>query len=108
MKTDTEFQHAILAALERNPAIDTDRLDLTVAQGRARLTGSVETLAEQRAVDRALSRFDGSDGLVLAVEVRLAPVHRRTDEQVAHAVERAVRWNSVVPDDRVRATVDGG
>jgi osmotically-inducible protein OsmY len=108
MKNDTEFQHAILAALERNPVIDTDRLGITVVQGHARLTGSVETLAEQCAVDRALGGFDGSDGLVLAVEVRLAPVHRRTDAQVAHAVERALRWNSVVPHDRVRGTVDGG
>lgn len=47
-------------------------------------------------------------GLVLRLEVRLVPAHRRSDEELTQAALHALHWNSLVPDDRVKVEVEDG
>ena len=42
------------------------------------------------------------------LDVRLEPGHRRSDEDIATAVEVALKWHALVPAERVRAQVEKG
>jgi osmotically-inducible protein OsmY len=46
----------------------------------------------------------------VAVELDVKPIagHKRSDAEIGAAVESALRWNSLVPDDRVKVMVEHG
>jgi osmotically-inducible protein OsmY len=46
--------------------------------------------------------------LALELDVKLEPHHQRTDSEIAGAIEHALRWNTHVPADRIRVTVERG
>ena len=46
--------------------------------------------------------------LAIEMPVRLASSHERTDADIAAAVERAIEWNVLVPDDKIHPMVENG
>ena len=72
------------------------------------LTGHLDTFAEKFAIERALRRVAGVKAIALELDVKLAPQHKRSDTDIAAAIEQALRWNTLVPMDQVRVTVENG
>ena len=108
MKSDQELRSDITAELLWDPAVESDDIDVSVKNGIATVQGQVSTFAQNEAVSRAVHRVGGVRGLVLRLEVKLAPEHQRSDEELTEAALYALRWNSLVPDDRVKVEVEDG
>jgi osmotically-inducible protein OsmY len=108
MKNDQELKCDIAAELLWDPAVDVTGLTVSVKDGVATVSGQVETFAQNQVVARAVHRVSGVRGLVLRLEVRLVSAHRRSDEELTQAALHALRWNSLVPDDRVKVEVEDG
>ncbi len=72
------------------------------------LTGHLNTFAEKHAASRAVLRMAGVKAIALELDVKLAPDHRRSDTEIAASAEQALKWNTVIPADAVRLTVDHG
>jgi osmotically-inducible protein OsmY len=79
-----------------------------VKDGVVTLTGHLETFAEKHAALRALRRVSGVKAIALELDVRLAPHHKRNDTDIATSIEAALKWNTQVPLEAVRVTVDHG
>lgn len=47
-------------------------------------------------------------GIAIDLEVNLAPEHKRSDAEIAKAAISAMRWHSMVPDERVKVEVESG
>ncbi|HUP08879.1 MAG TPA: BON domain-containing protein [Caldimonas sp.] len=107
-KTDATLKHDIEAELEWDPAIRGSSIGVAVKNGVATLTGHIDTFAEKRAIEKALQRVSGVRAIALELDVRLAPGHRRSDTDIAESVEQALKWNTLVPVNRIRVTVDKG
>jgi len=107
-KTDATLKHDIEAELEWDPAISGSSIGVAVKNGVATLTGHIDTFAEKRAIEKALQRVSGVRAIALELDVRLAPGHRRSDTDIAESVEQALKWNTLVPVNRIRVTVDKG
>lgn len=108
MKSDQELKCDIAAELLWDPAVDVTGLAVSVKDGVATVSGQVETFAQNRVAARAVHRVSGVRGLVLRLEVRLVPAHKRSDEELTQAALHTLRWNSLVPDDRVKVEVEDG
>jgi osmotically-inducible protein OsmY len=108
MKNDQELKCDIAAELLWDPAVHVTGLAVSVKHGVATVSGQVETFAQNQVVARAVHRVSGVRGLVLRLEVRLVPAHKRSDEELTQAALHALRWNSLVPDDRVKVEVEDG
>ena len=108
MKNDKELQSDITAELLWDSAVDATGLGVSVNDGVATITGQVNTFAQNDAVARAVHRVAGVRGLVIRLEVKLAPDHKRSDEELSEAARYALRWNSLVPDDKVKVEVEDG
>jgi osmotically-inducible protein OsmY len=108
MKNDKELKADITAELLWDPAVDAMGIDVAVKDGVATISGQVDTFAQNDAVARAVHRVSGVRGLVIRLEVKLAPDHKRSDRELREAALHALRWNSLVPDDRVRVEVEDG
>ncbi len=108
MKTDTELKRDVEAELAWDPAINAAAVGVAVSQGVVTLSGHLDTYAEKAAIAKVLQRVAGVKAIALELDVRLSPEHRRSDTDIATAIQSALAWNTVVPPDRVRATVDKG
>jgi osmotically-inducible protein OsmY len=108
MKIDQELKCDIAAELLWDPAVDVTGLGVSVKDGVATVSGQVGTFAQNQVVARAVHRVSGVRGLVLRLEVRLVPAHKRSDEELTQAALHALHWNSLVPDDKVKVEVEDG
>lgn len=108
MKSDADLKRDVAAELAWDPAVNANAIGVAVRDGVVTLTGHIETFAEKRAVEKALRRVGGVRAIALELDVRLAPEHRRSDTDIARAAEMALQWNSQVPPDAVRVSVDKG
>lgn len=108
MKTDAELKADVVAELAWDPAINANAIGVIVKDGLVTLTGHLDTFAQKHAAERAVRRVAGVRGIALELDVKLAPEHQRSDSELAQAAMSALRWNSLVPDDRVQVEVEDG
>lgn len=108
MKSDQQLKSDICAELAWDPAVDATNVGVAVREGVVTLSGVVDGYLQRHAAERAVRRVAGVRGLAVDLDVNLAPDHRRSDGEIAQAALHALRWHSLVPDDKVKVTVDDG
>jgi osmotically-inducible protein OsmY len=108
MKSDAQLQKDILAELKWDPIVNETDVGVIVKDGVVTLTGHLASYAEKCAVERAAQRVHGVKALAIELSVKLPGPNERTDAQIAAAAENAIEWNSLVPQDKVRPTVERG
>ena len=108
MKTDAALQTDATAELAWDPAVKSTAIGVAVKDKVVTLSGHLETFAEKHAATRALRRVAGVKAIALELDVKLAPNHKRSDTDIAAGAEEALQWNTLVPLERIRLTVDHG
>lgn len=108
MKTDIQLKTDVSDELAWDAAIDATAIGVAVTNGVVTLTGTLNTFAEKHAVERAVRRVAGVRGIAVDLDVKLALKHKRTDTDIAQAAIAAMKWHSMVPDERVRVEVENG
>ena len=108
MKTDADLKRDVTAELAWDPAVKSTAIGVAVKDGVVTLSGHLETFAEKHAAARAIRRVAGLKAIALELDVKLAPDHKRSDTDIAASAEEALKWNTLVPLESVRLTVDHG
>jgi osmotically-inducible protein OsmY len=108
MKTDADLKRDVSDELSWDPGINATALGVAVKDGVVTVSGHLDTFYEKSAVERALRRVAGVKAIAIELDVKLAADHKRSDTDIAHAAESALKWHTTVPDDKVRLTVQGG
>ena len=108
MKTDSELKKDVLAEMLWDPLIPEARVGVSVTDGVVTLTGHLDTYAEKVAAKRAVERVSGVKALAVELDVIPVGLHQRSDTEIAAAVEHALSWNTSVPQDRIKVTVEKG
>lgn len=108
MKTDSEIKNDVLSELLWDPLVSETKVGVTVNEGVVTLTGHLDTYAEKVAAKRSAERVSGVKAIAVEIDVIPAGIHQRSDTEIALAVEHALSWNTSVPQDRVKVTVEKG
>jgi len=108
MNTDADLKREVTAELAWEPAIDSAAIGVATKDGVVTLTGHIETFAQKHAAARAVRRVCGVKAIALELDVKLAPDHKRSDTDIALSAEHALKWNTLVPADKIRLVVDHG
>lgn len=108
MKTDADLKRDVMAELAWDPTVTSTAIGVAVKDGVVTLTGHLDTFAEKHAVARAVRRVAHVKAIALELDVKLSPDHQRSDTDVATSAEHALKWNTLVPVDAIRMTVDHG
>jgi osmotically-inducible protein OsmY len=108
VKTDADLKRDVAAELAWDPAVKSTAIGVAVKDGVVTLTGHLETFAEKFAASRAVQRVDGVKAIALELDVMLSPDHKLSDTEIASNAELALKWNTLVPPNAVRPTVDHG
>lgn len=106
MKSDATLKADVMAELNWDPVVKDAPVGVIVQDGVVTLTGHLRSHAQKRAVEHAVRRVKGVRALAVEMEVQLPAEHERTDADVALAAERALEWNVLVPDDKIRVLVE--
>jgi osmotically-inducible protein OsmY len=106
--TDKQLQQHVLDALDFEPSIDAADVGVTVDNGVVTLRGDIRTFAEKAAAERVALGVYGVKAVANDLNVRLGDGLDRTDTDIAQAALSALRWNTVVPHEKVSITVSNG
>jgi len=106
MNTDSSLKKKVFVELDWDPEIPASAIAVSVQDGIVTVAGDVDTFAEKEAVAAAVRRVAGVRAV--AMELELAIPHRRSDGEIAASAEQALRWNTLIPADPIRLTVEKG
>ncbi|HEV3153838.1 MAG TPA: BON domain-containing protein [Candidatus Baltobacteraceae bacterium] len=102
-----ELRDEVLAELDDDPSVQSERIGVMAAQGVVTITGVVPTLAEKWATEDAVRRVKGVRAIIEDLRVDLPQTHVRDDADVARAISNILYWNSLLPST-IQVTVQNG
>lgn len=108
MKSDLELQQDVMAELGWDPVICDCRIDAEVHDSMVTLTGNVNSHAQRWRATAAALRVRGVRGVVSELHVDLPAACRLPDGRVSEAIHHALRWNTLIPPNRVQVSVEEG
>ncbi len=108
MKNDVDLQRDVFDELKWEPAVHSTDIGVIVKDGVVTLEGVVDSYPEKWAAERAAKRVSGVKALALKLEVKLPGFGKQTDADIAEAAENALKWDVLVPQDRIKVTVEKG
>jgi osmotically-inducible protein OsmY len=106
--TDKELKQHVELALDWEPGVDATSIGVSVDDGIVTLRGIVGSYIEKLTAERTALRVYGVRALADDLLVDLPSSYERTDTEIAHAALTALKWNTVVPHERVTVTIRDG
>jgi osmotically-inducible protein OsmY len=103
--TDEEIQRDVLTELKWDARVSPNEIGVSAKGGVVTLRGTVDDYAKKWAAEAAALRVRAVKAVANDIEVRLAPSSERTDEEIAAAAIRALEWDAVVPQGKVKVKV---
>lgn len=94
--------------LKWQPSIKSSQIGVSVQDGIVTLSGMVDSYAEKRDAERAALRVEGVKGVAEDIVVDLPFDHKKGDADLAKAAVNTLRWDTMVPDDRIKVKVENG
>lgn len=108
MKTDTELQHSVMEELAWEPSVDAAEIGVAAESGIVTLSGTVKSLPQKWAAEKAAQRVAGVKAITDEIVVRLPGDTEVSDTEIARAAVNALDWNASVPRGRVQVVVAHG
>ncbi|CAN5868365.1 BON domain-containing protein [soil metagenome] len=108
MKTDIDLQQDVLAELKWEPAIHAAEIGVSVKDGVVTLSGEVGSFPEKWVAQSAAQRVVGVQALVVALDVKLTELGRRTDADIARSAETALDWHASLQAQSLKVMVEHG
>ncbi len=108
MKTDSQLQQDVSAELKWEPSVHATQIGVEVKDGVVTLAGEVGSFWEKWNAQSAAQRVAGVKALSSEITVRLSGLSKRTDTDIAEAVENRLEWTSSLPSGAIKVMVEAG
>ncbi len=108
MKTNEDLRNDVMEEIKWDPQLREvySQIQVSAKDGIITLTGLVENYGKKMAAERAAQRIQGVK--IVACDIEVDPDRKKTDAEIAEAVENALHWNSAVNKDQIKIIVDDG
>ena len=106
--TDNDLKQHVQSALDWEPSLDASDIGVSVDEAVVTLRGNVASYAEKMTAERVVLRVYGVKAVANDLVVHLVSGFERTDTEIAQAAVAALKWSTMVPNDRVIVTVANG
>ena len=108
MKNDAQIQTDVQNQLKWEPQLNAAEIGVAVNNGIVTLSGIVDTYPKKMTAERITKNVIGVKAVALDIQVGISPVNRKSDTEIAEACVNALRWDSSVPDDKIKVRVENG
>jgi osmotically-inducible protein OsmY len=105
---DKELRLDILEELDMEPSIDAADIGVAVDGQVVTLTGHVRTFSDKVTVRDIVEGIRGVRAIADEIEVRPIGAHITADDEIAKRIINTLKWNSSVPEDKIKLTVTKG
>lgn len=105
---DESLRQQVIDELGCDPAVGGQKIDVAVANGVATLSGDVSSYAHKIAAERVVRRLTDVRGFTDAIKVKLPEGTAVPDEEIARRAATILKWNSLLPPDRIQVAVKDG
>jgi len=105
-KTDSQLQLDVLDELKWEPGVDHEKIGVSVDSGVVTLSGLVPTYSEKLLAEQVARRVKGVRAVAEDMVVRLDFQPKTSDAEIAKRVADVLEWNSLIPHDKINATVE--
>ena len=108
MKTNEELRNHVVDEIKWDPQVKdvSNQINVVAKEGIITLSGVVDSYGKKMACERAAQRVAGVK--IVASDIEVDPVRKKTDSEIAEAVESALHWNSSINNDQVKILVNDG
>jgi len=108
MKTNEDLRKDVMDEIKWDPEVKdvSNQINVVAKEGIITLLGVVDSYGKKMACERAAQRVAGVR--IVASDIEVDPVRRKTDSEIAEAVESALHWNSSINNDQVKILVNDG
>ena len=107
-RLDSQLQQDVLDELDFEPSVNAAHIGVTAKDGVITLTGHVGSYAEKIAAEDAARRVAGVHAIAEEIEVRFPSDKKTSDDDIAARALSVLKWNAVVPFEKVQVKVQDG
>ena len=108
MKSNADLQKDVYEELKWDPRINEGDIGVSVANGLVTLSGTIPNYAEKWAAEEAAQKVKGVSAVVNKIDVKLSNGNVKDDQHIAEAALNALHWNTWVPSESIKLTVEKG
>lgn len=108
MKNDIEIQNDVMEEIKWDPMLNAAEIGVSVKNGVVTLSGMVDTYSRKMAAESAARKVSGVRAVAENIQVGVSPAFRKTDAELAEAVLNALKWNTTVPEEKIKIKVEDG
>jgi osmotically-inducible protein OsmY len=108
MHSDNDIHKDVVAELKTEPNLRDDDIAVGIRDGVVTLAGYVDSYADKWRAERIVSKVKDVKAIVNDLQVRLPSEDRRPDPELARAAVDALKWDILVPDDKIQVIVEDG
>jgi osmotically-inducible protein OsmY len=107
-RSDEQIQDDVIEEFKWDPRLQRNEIGVAVKDGIVTLTGWVDSYTKRIAAEEAAQRVRSVKAIANDIEVRLPGSSERTDAEIAAAAVNTLRWDNIVPADKINVTVSKG
>ncbi|HET8722080.1 MAG TPA: BON domain-containing protein [Nitrospira sp.] len=107
-RTDEQIQRDVFAELKWDARVLPNEIGVAVKNGIVTLTGWVDNYSKRWAAEDAAHRVRGVVAVVNDIEVKLPSSAERSDPDIAAAAIQELKWDALVPMEKIKVTVSKG
>lgn len=94
--------------IQWEPGLHAAGIGVAVKNGIVTLSGIVDTYLMKITAEDAAKKVAGVKAVAEEIQVGTSPGFRKTDAEIADAVLFALKWNTSIPDQKIRVKVENG
>jgi osmotically-inducible protein OsmY len=108
MKSDVEIQKDVIEQLKWEPFLNAAQIGVSVKNGVVTLSGQVDTYSKKILAEKTTKKVSGVRAIAEDIQVGVSPSYKRTDTEIAEAVVNALKWHTMIPEDKISVSVEDG
>lgn len=108
MKSDIEIQKDVIDQLKWEPFLNAAQIGVSVKNGIVTLSGQVDAYSKKVQAEKAAKKVSGVKAIAEDIQVGLSPVYKKSDTEVAESVVNALKWHTMIPEDKIKVSVEDG
>lgn len=108
MKTDNEIQKDVMDQLRWEPFLNASKIGVSVNNGIVTLSGQVDTYSKKVLAEKATKKVAGVKAIAEDIQIGLSKTYLKTDAEIAQTVVNALKWHTMIPEEKIKVTVEDG
>lgn len=108
MKSDIEIQKDVIEQLKWEPFLNASQIGVAVKNGIVTLSGQVDTYSKKILAEKTVKKVTGVKAIAEDIQVGISPSYKKTDTEIAEAVVNALKWHTMIPEEKIKVSVEDG